>query len=259
VTLTCLAAACVAAVAWPAAVANGDGPSSVACKYFTTLFDTTHPAKAVSLAAPGSVATAYAVHETGSRAAARAQHTDSVALVKCNAHKVTSDRAVFTGWRLDEQGRLADFKVNGSALDGRIVQGNAAPIDALGIALRFVSAYSSVSSGGDLVVVLRITGASDGSRHIGDVAYQNAAGEKVTDAKYAGAITLAGRALAAHGVTYEHPILEVKRHATTTALVVFPKQTPGGILSIQVLGAYNPDLLPIGFENETASIPVRGS
>src|SRR4051794_13026314 len=153
----------VGGLAVPAA-AKQQTPSKVACQYFTALFgsDAAGREKAVELAAPGSVAHAFAVHLTAYMAIQRAAGSaEQPNRARCSASKIATGKApekpkttpvtfsiaalagsvAYERFTTDANGQLVSFTVNGSSLDGRIVEGSAPAVEALGASIRVVSAY----------------------------------------------------------------------------------------------------------------------
>ena len=248
----------------PALAAAKPTPAKVACTYFKTLFastDATEPSKAADLAAPGSLALDYAIHQAGLRSASRAAgYPDPAELVQCSKSKVVlsvagtsvtttttpagttnpSASSTYTAFKLDKSGKLVSFKNGGKSLDGRIVAGTSAPVQALGVTFKFVTGYEGVQSGGDLFVLLDVTGAPDGDRYLNlhDSTYQGAAGKV--------------QASAAIG-----PFKLLQGVATKVALV-FPAQSVGGTATVPVQGT-NYDPAVGGLPTANAEIPIVGT
>jgi len=243
------------AVGWPAvpvAAAKHPTPSKVACQYFTALFgpDAAAREKAVELAAPGSIAHVFAVHQAAYLKIERvATGSESPNGARCSASKIESGKvpekapkksknapitfstvpaqagiSTYEEFTTDANGQLVSFTVNGSSLDGRIIEGTAPAVEALGTSIRVVSAYQS-TNGGDLYIILELTGSPDGARDMQpdfSTFYESASGRRTA---------VGDPSLSAQWVG--PPALR-KGQGPVYAFAKFPAQPLGGTLNMTV-------------------------
>ena len=232
----------------PAGQTAAKSPLAVGCAYTKDLFaslDPTQTAAAAKLAAPNSLALMYAEFQIGQRRALRASNSDSVELVTCKGSTVSvaiqsklvsAPPNAYSKFKLDKKGRLVDFQVSGQPIAGRLIAGTGQVGSALGVTFKLVAAYRTISSGGDLVVVLDVTGAPDGNRGVQaySATYDGPAGPRVTASSSASG----GTSTLATG-------------ATSTIAVTFPSQPIGGTVNIPV------DETQGNFATGVASIPIK--
>jgi len=242
-------------------------PSTVACQYFSALFgpDAAGRDKAVELAAPGSIAHAYAVHLAAYMAIQRAEGGGQQPnRVRCSASKVETGKApeksknppvtysitaltgtsTYARFATDANGKLTNFTVNGSSLDGSIIEGTAPAVEALGAGIRVVSAYQ-VAGSGDLYVILELTGSPDGSRDLQpdfSTFYVSALGTRFSTRTQVGDPSLS---------EWVGPSALHKGEAPVKAYAKFPAQPLGGTLNMTVASNEFNEVL-----NETVLIPI---
>jgi hypothetical protein len=138
-------------------------PPEVAEAYVRLVTGSDDEPDLASVAATGSPARLYGLHLLATRAMTgpteHAVERDGVDLRVCSRLAGAADAAVdchtLGGFRIDEDGRLRTFSINGQPLGGRVTRGDRRGVTADGVTIVVETAV--VSTRGDLVVVFAVT------------------------------------------------------------------------------------------------------
>ncbi len=187
----------------------------------------------------------YAQFQIAQRRAARSSGVDAVEQVTCKGQTVTVvvpskvsnlPPNNYTAFKLDKKGRLASFKVSNQALTGRLLVGTGQTGTAVGVFFKLAAAYQAISSGGDLIVVLDVTGAPDGTTSVqaSGASYDSPSGQKVATSRVEASSAS-----------------QLPAGTTTTIAILFPSQPIGGTVNIPVNQTSG------NYATGSAAIPVK--
>lgn len=176
--------------------------------------------QAQKLAAPKSVAAAYALHLSTTTAASLdggdSEDADELKVDGGNYESCPSDGSKCTTWSnvTFSGGKVTSFKVNGIDIDKRISVGSGDQVKVGGLVqVRFISAYQSVAGKALYVTFEFKSGGESVTLNLGSAKYRDPSGRQATATSYGGPSDLI-RDSSAHGYA------------------VFKGAKPGGVVTL---------------------------
>lgn len=180
----------------------------------------------IELAAPGSSAQAYAVHQQAQAAAAQAEGiapepnpvTARAGVLEICRPGFESSCSTFGDFQVLPNGQVVSFTIDGKSIESRLIPVADRPaVAAAGVSARLVSAYRSVQTE-ELVVAFEVR--NDTSREVTAV---------TGETRYVGTSGRQSRAR-----TAGNTVVDVQPGALVPLLVFFPEADPGGTLTVVI-------------------------